>query len=158
MALGDIVTVIWHTLLIYLLVIAALRLLSQRRTSEFNVPQLVMILALGSAVETSLVAKDTTLLAGLVSAATLFVANYLLSKLVRSWDWLRQTVIGRPTPVVFNGKILERQVKAAGITEEDIKEEMRERGYENLSEVRLAVLEVDGEISVIPFEDEKKGK
>ncbi len=147
LALG---TVVLHTFVIYLFLILVLSLRSQRQISELGSTELVIIMVLGSSVETAMVAGDLSLLAGLTSAATLLVSNRLLSLVMERWPGLRRLVVGRPILLVHNGRILFKHLRAAGLTEDDLLEGMRERGYDNLAQVRLAILEIDGTISVLP--------
>jgi uncharacterized membrane protein YcaP (DUF421 family) len=148
--LPELGLVILHTLVIYLFLIVALSLLGHRQTAELNLTELVVIMVIGSSVETSMVAGDTSLLAGLTSATTLLVGNRALSVLMERWGWLRRVVVGHPTLLFYKGHFLSERVRGAGLTEDDVREGIRERGYDNLDQVRLAVLEVDGTISVVP--------
>ncbi len=113
-------------------------------------------MVMGSSVETAMVTGNTSLPAGLASAATLLISNYFISRLLRRHTLLRRLVVGRPIPLVYKGRYLPKRIDAAGLTEDDVLEGIRERGYENLDEVKLAVLEIDGSISVIPNEGKKK--
>jgi uncharacterized membrane protein YcaP (DUF421 family) len=145
-------TVIIQTVVIYLFLVAGLSLLDHRETSQLGLVEIVIIMVLGSSVETAMVAGNTSLLAGLVSATTLLVCNAGMTRLLEHWQWLRRIIIGHPIPLVANGHILTRQAQAAGLTEDDILEGIRERGYDSLDQVRYAILETDGSISVIARE------
>ena len=82
--------VAWHTLAIYLMLIAIIRIAGRRQLSQLNVVDLVIILVLGSAVETAMVAGDTSLKAGLTSAGVLLIANRAIALAVsRSRRWRR---------------------------------------------------------------------
>jgi uncharacterized membrane protein YcaP (DUF421 family) len=147
---ADMVRVVLHTVAVYFFLIASLSLLGHRQVAELGLVELVVVMVLGSAVETAMIAGDTSLLAGLVSAATLLICNRIFSTLLRRSPRLRRIVVGRPIPLVANGKLLPRRTREAGLTEADVLEGIRERGYEHLEEVRLAVQEIDGTISVVP--------
>ena len=146
----ELAIVALHTIVIYLFLIFGLSLLGHRETSQLGPVEIVIIMVLGSSVETAMVAGNTTLLAGLTAAATLFACNWGLTRLLRRWHWLRRIVIGHPTTLVYNGKLLARRAEAAGLDPDDVLEGIRERGYDDLSQVRFAVLETDGTISVVP--------
>ncbi len=150
--LSQIGVVVLHTSLLYFFLILSLSLFAHRQTSGLSITELVIVMVLGSSVETAMVAGDTSLLAGLVSASTLLLCNRLLSWIVDHLPWLQREFIGCPVPLVFKGRLLERHMREAGLTEEDILEGIREQGYDSLNEVRLAVLEIDGDISVVPQE------
>ncbi|MGH2459422.1 MAG: DUF421 domain-containing protein [Chloroflexota bacterium] len=139
-----------QTLIIYLFLILCLSLLGRREISQLTSVELVVLMVLGSAVETSMVDGNTSLPAGLVSATTLLVCNRLLTLAFRRWAWLRRLVIGGPVILVSNGHVLARHLSSVGLTEADVLQGIRERGYPGLDEVRFAVLEVDGSIGVVP--------
>ncbi len=153
----DLVLVVVHTIIIYLFLIFVLRLLGRRQTSELSVTELVIIMVLGSAVETARVAKDTSLAAGLLAAAVLLLSNRVMSILLRHWKWLHRLMLGRPIPLVYHGRLLPNRMREAGLTEADILEGIRKRGYADLDRVRLAVLELDGVISVVPGDTSSDG-
>jgi len=149
-ALLDLLTVVLSTAVLYLFLILALSLLGHRQLSDLGLTELVILMLLGSSVETAMVAGNTSLSAGIVSAATLLLSNRALSLLIRRWDWLQGVLIGRPVPLVYNGRFLVSGIRETGLSEDDVRQGMRERGYDDLDQVRLAVLEIDGGISVVP--------
>jgi uncharacterized membrane protein YcaP (DUF421 family) len=142
--------VVLNTTIVYLFLILSLSLLGHRETSQLGPVEIVIIMVLGSSVETAMVAGDTSLLAGLTAAATLFALNWGLTRLLRRWHWLHRIIIGHPVTLVYNGKLLVKRVQAAGLSPDDVLEGIRERGYDAFSQVRFAVLETDGTISVVP--------
>ncbi len=150
--LSELLVVVFHTLVIYVFLIFALTFITRRQISELSVVELVIVMCLGSAVETSMVAGDVSLLAGLVSAATLLLINKGFATVLEHSDRLQKAVIGRPLILVYKGRLMNRNMIAAGLTEDDVLEGIRERGYNDLNDIRLAVLELDGTISVIPKE------
>ncbi len=144
--------VVFSTLLLYLFVLVFLAAIGHRETSELTLPELLVITAVGSSVETAMVTGNKSLLAGLVSASTLFVANGLLSALVQRVGRIRGFVVGKPIPLVLDGRLLSSQLSRAGLTEADVAQGLRKSGYDSLKDVKLAVLEIDGMISVVPKE------
>ncbi len=148
--LGAMLTVFAHTVIIYLFLIFMLSIFGRRQTSELGLVELIVIMVLGSAVETGMVNGIRSLPAGIVSAATLFLCNWFFSVLLRRWNWLQRVIVGRPVLLVSDGQFLQRKLRQTGLTEEDVMEGIRERGYESVEYVQLAVLEMDGVISVIP--------
>ncbi len=146
----DLGVVVVHTLIVYLFLILLLSLIGYRQASEVGIVELVVIMVLGSAVETALIAGNTSLLAGLTSATTLFLADRVFDTLQNHSPRLTRAFVGRPILLVSNGHLLPRRARQAGLTEDDVRQGVRERGYENLDQVKFAVLERDGTISVIP--------
>ena len=142
--------VAWHTLAIYLFLIAIIRIAGRRNLSQLNVIDLVIILVLGSAVETAMVAGDTSLKAGLTSAGVLLIANRAIAWAAsRSRRW-RRLVTGDPTLLVREGQFIEEHLRRAGMTHEDVLEAIREREECGIAHVKFAVLETNGTVTVIP--------
>jgi uncharacterized membrane protein YcaP (DUF421 family) len=137
------------TAVIYLFLISTLRLIGRRQLGQLTVIDLVVILVLGSAVETAMIHGNTSLPVGLVSAATLLILNRLLTLAFLRSPRLSHLVNGGPVLIVNNGKVLEEHLLRAGMTETDLVEALRSRGFDGPADVRAAVLETDGTVSVV---------
>jgi uncharacterized membrane protein YcaP (DUF421 family) len=109
-----------------------------------------MVLMLGSAVETSMVLASTTVRAGLAAAMTLLVTNYVVSKLYHRYAWFRIAIGGQPMLIVHDGQYVEKNLHRLGLSHDDVLQAIREREQSELSNVRFAVFEPDGEINVVP--------
>lgn len=150
-ALPRLVQVAAQTLIIYLFLIFCFRFISRRQVAQLTFIELAVVMLLGSSVETAMVAGDTSLPAGLTSAAVLLICNRLLSDALGRWRWFRRLLIGGPIILVHNGRILPRQLRRAGLTEGEMLAALRERGYASPDELRFAVWEVDGSVGVVPM-------
>ncbi len=151
-SLGPWLSVCVHTLVIYLFLIAAFRLLGRRHLAQLTVIDLVILIVLGSAVETSMIAGNTSLAAGLISAGTLLLVNRVLTGVLLRSKRLRHLVVGDPILLVHQGQLIEEHLRRTGLTETDLLEAIRERGYDTVDKVKFAVLETDGAIHVIPMD------
>jgi len=136
------------TAVIYVFLIIGLRVLSRRQLGQLTVLDLVVVLVLGSAVETAMIHGNTSLPVGLVSAATLLILNGALSVVLRH-PRLNHLVNGGPMLLVHDGAIVHEHLVRAGLTESDLGEALRARGFESVDGVRAAVLETDGTVSVV---------
>jgi uncharacterized membrane protein YcaP (DUF421 family) len=150
--LSSYAVVALQTLVIYLFLILGLRFLGRRQMGQLNAIDLVVIIVLGSAVETSMIAGNTSLVAGLVSAGTLLLVNRLVAALFLRSKRLRHLVEGVPVLLVHDGRFVEEHLRRVGLTEADLLEAIREREKAGLEGVRFAVLETNGEITVVPME------
>jgi len=133
-----------------LFLILGLRIFGRRQMGQLTILDLAIILLLGSAVETAMIAANTSLAAGLASAVTLLAANRLLHFIVCRSRRLRRAVLGSPVLLIHNGHLIEEHLKKAGLVEADVLEAIRERGYCEVDELRYAVMEVDGSINAVP--------
>lgn len=138
-----------NTFALYVYLIVLLRLWGRRHMGQFTVFDLVIVIVLGSAVETAMINGQTSLAAGLVSAITLLLGNRLINAALRRSTRFRHIVEGVPVLLVRNGQFIEEHLKRAGLTQDDVLEALRERGAEDVAQVKYAVLESDGEISVV---------
>src|ERR1700720_712131 len=100
----KLLTVAGATTVIYLFLILGLRLIGRRQLGQLTVLDLVVVLILGSAVETAMIHGDLSLPAGLVSAGTLMVLNRLVTEIFRRNKRLRHAVGGGPVLLVHDGK------------------------------------------------------
>ncbi len=98
----------------------------------------------------------TLLIGGLVAAATLFVANYFLGELFFKSKKFSKLVQGEPLMLIYEGKVIEDHLKKAKISEDELEAAVREHGVEHISQVNLAVLERDGNISVLSHDFKHK--
>ena len=112
----------------------------------YGLPILTVLLIISNAVQNAMVGSDTSLNAGILAAATLLIADRLLDR-VALW---RRDLIGTPALLVQNGHILEPALRRESVAVDDVLQALREHGVADLSKVKLAVLEVDGTISVVP--------
>jgi len=146
----DLPVVALYTFFIYILLILAFRFLGRRQLGQLNVIDLVIILIMGSAVETAMVHGNVSLPAGIVSASTLLITNKLISVLARRFKFFRRFINPAPLLIVSKGELVEEHLRRAGLTHEDVLQALRERGYASVSEIKFAVMEEDGEINVVP--------
>lgn len=154
--LKPLLTVALHTVSIYLFLILGMRFIGRRQMGQLTVVDLVIIILMGSAVETAMVAGNVSLVAGLVCAGILLLTNRLLALFfLRSRRW-RHLVCCGPMLLVHDGRFVEENLRRAGLTEADVVEAIREREKASPQDVRFAVLESDGEINVVPWNKPSK--
>ncbi len=155
--MNDLLLVVLNTFIVYIFLIAAVKLFGKNEFSQLSVSDLIFILLLSEAVQNGLVdAKWESLIIAMVSATTLFVLNYLLRLLLYKSKKLRKALEGDPVLLIYEGKPRQTNMDKQKITLEELEETVRENGIEKIEEVRLAILETDGNISIIPFDDEDK--
>jgi uncharacterized membrane protein YcaP (DUF421 family) len=147
--LVPIMEAVASTAALYLLLCAALRLLGRRQLGQLTVIDLVVILLLGSAVETAMIHGNTSLPVGLASAATLLILNGVMTRVFLRIPSLSYMVNGGPVLLVNRGRVVEEHMVRVGMTDDDLLEALRSRGFEGPAGVKLAVLETDGTVSVV---------
>lgn len=141
---------------IYVVILIGLRLLGKRHVAQLSIIDLVLILLISNAVQNAMVGNDATLLGGIIAAATLFILNYLLTLILYRFKGAEVVVEGDPTLLVHDGRVVRAHLEKEKITEEELERVVREHGIASVREVKNAVMELDGTISVIPRNGEEK--
>ena len=129
--------------------IIALRLFGKKELSQLNTADVILILLISNAVQNAMVGADTSLTGGLAAAAVLFVINFVLKKVMFRYDKFNVFMSGKPEILILNGIVDDHVLKKVCITTNELLEAMREHGTEKIADVKLAMLEVDGNISII---------
>ena len=152
----EILEVVARSAVVYAFILAAVRLLGKREAGQLSPYDLVLLLLLSNAVQNAMVGPSTSLGAGLAAAATLLVMNLAVARLVLRGGRFASTLRGSPTMLVHDGHLVPEHLRHEGLTLEDLNQALREHGVPEISDVHLAVLEVDGTISVLRREDVKE--
>jgi len=148
--------IVLRTAAIYLVILIGLRLAGKREIGQMTVFDLVVLLLLANAVQNAMVGPDTSLAGGILAAVVLLVVNAIVARLRLRWPRLRRIVEGAPTLLVLRGEVMADHLRREGLDQETLKTALREHGVANLGDVEMAVLEIDGSISVVPAGVETK--
>lgn len=148
--LSSLGLIVLRTFVVYAVLLLGLRLAGKRELGQMTAFDFVVVLVISNAVQNAMVGPDTSLTGGLVAAATLLLANHMVGLLGLHSPWLEQRVVGSPVLLIHEGILLNEHLIKEGITQDEVVQALREHGVEDVQSVKLAVLEVDGTISVIP--------
>jgi uncharacterized membrane protein YcaP (DUF421 family) len=111
---------------------------------------LVVILLIANAVQNAMVGSDVSIQGGLLAAGVLLVTNRVVAGLrIHSGIWGR-LIEGTPTVLVQDGQFLEAALRKEGLERRQVQMAMREHGVDSIEQIKLAVLETDGSISIVP--------
>ncbi|MEJ2881806.1 DUF421 domain-containing protein [Pedobacter sp. GR22-6] len=147
--MNEYLDIVLRSLAVYAFMLIAIRITGKKELSQLNTTDVVLILLISNAVQNAMVGNNTSLSGGIVAAAVLFILNYLLKKLMFKNKLLRDLISQQPEILIRNGKLNFEMLSKLDITNEELEEAMREHGVEHYKEVKLAILEVDGNISII---------
>lgn len=139
-----------RTAVVYVALVFGLRLFGKREIGQMAPFDLVIILLIANAVQNAMVGSDTSLLGGLIAAMTLLVANYGVAQLRERVPRFREIVEGHPAVLITDGQLQLREVRRERVDMLELEQAIREHGIDGIQNVRLAVLEVDGTISIVP--------
>lgn len=141
--------IILRTAIIYVAVLIGLRLTGKREVGQMTTFDLVLLILIANAVQNAMTGPDNSVTGGLAAAGTLLIVNFLLSQIVFRNRHLRRLVEGTPTILVRDGQFIMKNLENEHITQDEIRQALREHGVPTPEEVGLAVLEIDGSISVL---------
>lgn len=139
---------------VYFFMVIALRIFGKKELSQLNTADVILILLISNAVQNAMVGSDTSLLGGIAAAAVLFVINYVLKKLTYKSKFLHNLLLEKPEVLIHNGHIDFKSLSKLNITSDELEEAMREHGVAHYKDVKLAMLEIDGTISIISQDKE----
>ncbi len=134
---------------VYVAVLVLVRLSGKRTVGQFTPFDLLVVVLLGTAVQNSLIGEDTSLLGGLILAATLLGLNWTVGKLSARSRRFDRLVEGRPVILARHGELFRDELARQSVSEHDFAIARRSAGYATVGEIELAVLETSGEISFI---------
>jgi len=150
-----------HTLLeialrtgvIYVLVLIGIRISGKREVGQMTPFDLVLLLLLSNSVQNAMTGPDNSLAGGAVAACTLLILNYLVAEVSGANRRFRRFIQGQPSLLIHDGKIIEAHMAREHVSMDELQRALREHGVGTSQEAALAVLEVDGSISVMKFDD-----
>lgn len=157
MMLNPYLDIIARSVAVYFFMTIALRIFGKKELSQLNTADIILILLISNSVQNAMVGPDTSLWGGLVAALALFIINYSIKKLTHKYKDLNNLLLDKPEILIHNGIIDFKTLSKLDISHEELKEAAREHGLEHLTDIKLAMLEIDGTISIIS-EDKKSIK
>lgn len=140
-------------LAVYLFVYILFRILGKRSLAEITTFDFVLLLIISETTTDALIAEDYSLFGCFIMVSTLVATDYLLSLFKEKSKWFQVASEGAPLVIVDHGKPLTRRMEKTKVDEDDVLEAARLiHGLERMDQVKYAVLERDGSISIIPAE------
>lgn len=144
-----------RTAAIYALVLLGVRLSGKREVGQMTPFDLTLLLLLSNSVQNAMTGPDTSLFGGMVAAATLLGLNYVVADISGINRRFRKLIQGQPTLLIHDGKIVPEHLAKEHVSMDELDRALREHGICTLHDVALAVLEVDGSISCLKYDEIK---
>ncbi|SRR5581483_6516216 len=138
-----------RTLVIYVFIIAALRITGKRQIGQLTPFDLAVLLLISNAVQNAMTGPDNSLTGGIAAAATLLIANAIVARIRMNSPKFRSVLEGDPVLLVKDGKALTENLKSENLTEDELMISLRQHEVNDIKQVKQAMLEIDGSISVI---------
>jgi uncharacterized membrane protein YcaP (DUF421 family) len=141
-----------RTAIVYLAFLAALRLFGKREIGQFTLFDLALVLLAANALQPAMTGADQSIPGGLIIIVTLFVLNRFVAELRQRVPLIRRLLEFQPTVVGRNGAWLPSALDEEDLDADDLQAALREHGLDSIKEMKLAVLEQDGSLSIVPID------
>ena len=154
--MDQIIEIVLRTIAVYLFMIIAIRLFGKKELSQISVIDLIFILLISNSVQNAMVGENATLQGGLIAASSLFLVNFILKNLLFRNKSFNRLLQGDPVMLIHHGVLLNENLSREKITIAELEAAIREHGLDGIQHVDLAVLETDGNISILSENYQKK--
>src|SRR6195256_4628485 len=154
-SLHTILEIALRTTIIYVLVLLGVLLTGKREVGQMTPFDLTLLLLLSNSVQNAMTGPDTSLLGGVAAACTLLLLNYLVADVSGANRRFRRFIQGEPSLLIHDGKIIEAHMAKEHVSMDELQRALREHGISTYHDVALAVLEVDGSISCLKYDEIK---
>ncbi len=144
-----------RTLIVYVTLLAVLRLLGKRQLGEMELSEFVVAALIADMAAHPLQDLGIPLINGLVPMLTLFCCEVLIAGVSLKSIRLRKLLFGKPSLLITRGVIDQREMRKNRFTLDELTQELRSQGAMDLSKIEYAILETNGKLTVIPFPAEK---
>lgn len=149
---GLLAAVAVRTAIVLVALAVALRVTGKGQAGEMRTHDLVTVLVAANAVQNAMTRGDGRLSVAVISAGTLIFLGWVFATVaVRNPRW-RRAVVGVPTVIVEDGRVRRREIRRERLSHDQVLAAIRDRGLTEFADVRLAILEIDGTINVVPRE------
>jgi uncharacterized membrane protein YcaP (DUF421 family) len=147
---------ILRSLLVFIFLAIALRLGGKRELAQINVLDLAVLLLASNALQNALIGNDSSVTGGVIGASTLFAANYIFVRLTYRHARIRRMLEGQPRVLLRNGKLDRNAMRKEAITEEELVDQLLEKGMSSFDSVGLIILETSGRLVFLTREQAKR--
>ena len=144
-----------RSIILYLVIVIGIRLLGKHQVSELEPTEFVLALIIADVASVPMQDFGIPLLTGIIPIITLLCLSMILSILSMKSLRFRALLTGVPSILIRDGKLDQKELRRTRMTLDEILEEMRLQGHTDLSDIRYAVLETNGQLSLLPYAKEK---
>jgi uncharacterized membrane protein YcaP (DUF421 family) len=148
-----IVEIVLRTAVVYIVVLLGVRLSGKREVGQMTPFDLTLLLLISNSVQNAMTGPDNSLVGGIAAAATLLLMNYVIADVSGTNRRFRKLIQGQPSLLIHNGSIIMAHMAKEHISMDELERALREHGINTYRDVALAVLEVDGSISCLKYDE-----
>lgn len=151
--LGFALEILFRTTIVYFYTLMLMRWLGGRTVAQLSIVEFLLVIAIGSAVGDSLFYDDVPMLPAMFAILLVSVYNKLVDKAILGSPWFARLFEGRPRIVISQGRIHAERLRRQGIGIDELYSKLRQGGVEDLAQVKFAILEPDGRLSILRQDD-----
>ncbi len=144
------ITIFIRTVILYTIVVIAIRIMGKAELSELQPYELVILIMVAELASISMERVEMPFINGVVAIFTLVFLQVIVSFITLKSEKARAIICGKPSILIENGKIVERELKSLRLNINDLIEQLRIKDFPNIDDVEFAILETNGDLSVIP--------
>ena len=144
-----------RTIILYFIIIFGIRLLGKRQVGELEPSELVVALLIADLASVPMQDFGIPLLTGILPIATLLCITMIVSVLTMYSVRFRALICGRPSIIIENGKVHQKEMRKNRFTIDELMEQLRLNGVTDIKSIKYAILETNGQLSVLPYASER---
>ena len=141
-----------RSFVVYVFLLVLFRLMGKREVAQMTVFDLVVLLVLSNVLQNAMIGPDNSVIGGLIGATTIMAINWVVGRAAYSSKWFERAIELDPTLLVHGGHMVEPNMRRVGISREELLSNLRSQGVFCVDDVRAAVLEPSGKLSVLKIE------
>lgn len=145
-----------RTMLLYIVVVAAVRLMGKRQISELQTSELVVTLLISNLASVPMQDTGQPLVSGLIPIAVLVICEITVSGLMLKHKRLRSVICGKPVIVIRDGQVKQGEMRSLRMTTDDLCEQLRQKDVFSIRDVAYAIVETNGKMSVVKKPDKEQ--
>ena len=142
-----------RTAVIYAVVLIGVRLSGKREVGQMTPFDLTLLLLISNSVQNAMTGPDNSLLGGIAAAFTLLILNYVVAELSGGNRRFRKLVQGQPSLLIHDGQVITAHMAKEHVSMDELERALREHGISSYHDVAIGVLEVDGSISCLKYDE-----
>ena len=147
-------TWIWHTVVLYTVLIGVIRLMGKRQVGQMEPSELVVTMLVADLAATPIQEQELSIASAVIPIGVILLLEMLLSTISLHSIRLRKLLCGKPVILIENGKILQENLRATRVTLDELTGYLRQKDVLDIATVQYAILETGGSLSVFPFPEE----
>ena len=141
-----------RSLIVYLFLLVVFRLLGKRQVGQLTPFDLIVLLMISNVLQNAMIGPDNSVTGGLLGATTILVTNWMIGRFAFLSRRFERVVEGDPVLLVHHGRVIESGLRRENFSREDLLSNLRAQGVFDVGEVKAAVLETSGKLSVLRYE------